>query len=198
MNTLKNFCQACGRKYEEIEEEGILYDGDDNDPDQEDDLDFWDDWEDDNEDVSLDSEPRARRSTSKKNIQERTDTGVLTGTPTRKSDIQLIAEAIQIHEGWIPPNTKNPRGSTSFRNNNPGNLKFVGQREAIGKDERGFAIFPSVEAGKRALHSDLNAKFTRNPNLTIEGLISVYAPASDDNDEQSYVNFIKQYIAKNK
>lgn len=193
----KDFCQVCGRDYEEREEEAIFYDGDDNDADQENDEDFFDDWDDDTEDVSLDSEPRARSSAPKKNSAPRGDTGVAPSTPTGKSDLQLIAEAIQIHEGWIPPNPKNPRGSTSYRNNNPGNLRFVGQRESVGKDERGFAIFPNFEAGKRALLSDLNAKFTRNPNLTIEGLIHVYAPASDNNNEKAYVDFIKSYLQKN-
>ena len=62
-----------------------------------------------------------------------------------------LADAIQEHEGWTAPHQGLPRGSVAYRNNNPGNLKYVGQRSAIGKDERGFAIFPSYDSGRGAL-----------------------------------------------
>ena len=198
----KNFCQTCGRDYE-YEREETYYDDDEDDSedDSEDMDDLDDDFDDDEEDMYIPS-TRKRSSLPKKKstapIWERARTIPGTNTtPSGQDYIQLIAEAIQIHEGWFPPSAKNPRGSVSYRNKNPGNLKFAGQREAIGRDERGFAIFPTVEAGQRALLNDINAKFTRNPNLTIEGLISVYAPSSDNNNEQAYVNFIKDYINKN-
>jgi hypothetical protein len=55
------------------------------------------------------------------------------------------AEAIKQHEGWFI-------GSRSYRNNNPGNFKFspVGYRSiygTVGKDDKGFAIFPTYELG---------------------------------------------------
>lgn len=97
-----------------------------------------------------------------------------------------FARAIQAHEGWFPPRGGSPRGSTSFRNNNPGNLKFIGQSEATGKDERGFAIFPNYSAGFRALQFDINAKIRRNPGWNFEDFFKVYAPSSDNNRPLEY------------
>jgi hypothetical protein len=41
--------------------------------------------------------------------------------------------------------------SRSFRNKNPGNLKWAGQAKAIGHDDKGFAIFATTQDGMDAL-----------------------------------------------
>lgn len=53
--------------------------------------------------------------------------------------------AAQSFEGWWP-------GSTSFTNNNPGNLKYVGQALATGADKSGFCIFPTYQDGYATLY----------------------------------------------
>ena len=55
-----------------------------------------------------------------------------------------FASAIQSFEGWWP-------GSVSYRNQNPGNIKFANQSKAIGKDKQGHAIFASYKDGWDAL-----------------------------------------------
>jgi len=77
------------------------------------------------------------------------------------------ADAIQQHEGWFP-------GSRSFRNNNPGNLKFSGQFGAVGADANGFAIFPDYDTGREALIADLRAKALKYPNWSILQIMTRY------------------------
>lgn len=79
-------------------------------------------------------------------------------------------------------------GSRSFRNNNPGNLKyskFTAAAGATGADADGFAIFPDPTTGANAQRSLL---FTtpEYKNLTLQSAISRYAPAGDNNDPDKY------------
>lgn len=81
-------------------------------------------------------------------------------------------------------------------NNNPGNIKDskTGQ----------FKTFESPYKGLEALHEDLNAKITGNsPHMTatygkgyvptLRKVLHVYAPASDDNDPDSYANTVAHH-----
>jgi hypothetical protein len=72
----------------------------------------------------------------------------------------------------------------AYTNNNPGNLRFVGQSGAT-KGNGGFAKFSSPEAGFQALIDDIDAKKAPGGNLdgnsTLEQLIGVYAPPSENN-----------------
>jgi hypothetical protein len=84
----------------------------------------------------------------------------------------------------------NENAVKSVRNNNPGNLRFANQREAIGKDSSGFAIFPTPEAGLRAMEAQIKLDTqTRGQSLT--QFISKYAP-SNENDTQQYINFVSK------
>ena len=75
-------------------------------------------------------------------------------------------------------------------NNNPGNLRFVGQ-EGGSQGEGGFARFESPQAGFQALFNDLRAKQTGNtvtglgPNSTLKDLVFVFAPPNE-NDSALY------------
>lgn len=91
------------------------------------------------------------------------------------------ASLIQTIEGYFP-------GSVSYANNNPGNLKYVGQAGATGQDSRGFAIFPTYDAGFAALENQV--AYDANHGLTIAQFTAKYAPASDGNNPTSYANTI--------
>lgn len=91
------------------------------------------------------------------------------------------ASLIQTIEGYFP-------GSISYTNNNPGNLKYVGQAGATGADSRGFAIFPTYDAGFAALENQV--AYDANNGLTIAQFAAKYAPASDGNNPTSYASTI--------
>ena len=96
-------------------------------------------------------------------------------------------------------------GNKAWRTNNPGNLSFSSLEKAkeagaigIWEDSEGhkFGIFPSEEAGKKALKEKLQERrFSYRKDgsrRTIENMISeIYAPASDKNDPRGYANFLK-------
>ena len=75
--------------------------------------------------------------------------------------VEAMAYAIKKFEGW-------KEGSISFRNNNPGNLKFANQYGTVGIDQYGHAIFDSYESGWQALLNQLKIAFN--------GTSKVYAP----------------------
>jgi Peptidase M15 len=82
-------------------------------------------------------------------------------------------------------------GSRAWRNNNPGNIRpgqFTRANGAIGADTRpgdpGFAIFADEASGMRAIVALLKTSTYRN--LTIAGVITRYAPPSE-NDTRRYI-----------
>jgi len=83
-------------------------------------------------------------------------------------------------------------------NNNPGNLKpprdvvYPGQ---LGLDENGFAIFENKDFGRKALVNDIRYKL-KNGLMTPEAFIDKYAPAGDENSEDSRDNY-KLHITHN-
>lgn len=70
-------------------------------------------------------------------------------------------------------------------NNNPGDLKFVGQENAT-EGAGGFAKFDDPKKGYGALLNDLNAKMTSHPDWTLGDFSNHYAPPSDNNDTAQY------------
>lgn len=116
---------------------------------------------------------------------------LVSGRPT----IENFAQAIKQYEGWYP-------GSRSFRNNNPGNLKFARQLGAIGKDEQGFAIFENYNYGWNALCMLLQRAVKGqsdiyNPNMNFFDFFRVYAPASDNNAPDTYALFVARKLGVN-
>lgn len=73
------------------------------------------------------------------------------------------------------------------RTNNPGNLRYVGQRESTGEDEHGMAVFPTPWSGWRALHRQIELDQKRK--LTLRQFINKYAP-SNENDTNEYLMFV--------
>jgi hypothetical protein len=96
-------------------------------------------------------------------------------------DFSALANAIQTMEGWFP-------GSVSYRNNNPGNLMYVGQSGAIGQDANGFAIFPDYQTGYNALLNQISLDASRGQ--TLSQFTASYAPAAAGNDPTSYAAFL--------
>ena len=78
-----------------------------------------------------------------------------------------------------------PRG---IRNNNPGNLDFVGQPGAhleTGVANPRFAVFPTMSDGIRALRDQL-LRYAERGLTTVASIISVYAPPTE-NATRSYI-----------
>jgi len=81
---------------------------------------------------------------------------------------------------------------TSFRNNNPGNIRWNPRiKGVIGKDARGFAIFSSKFAGLAAMKS-LLAGYVKKGYNTIEKILNRYAPPTDNNNTEAYIQFVAQ------
>ena len=119
-----------------------------------------------------------------------------------------LAKAHEKHEGYYPPGTPGfPKGSLSFRNMNPGNLRLTKYQQRVYSAIRGegnFAKFPSYEIGLKALMDDLKAKIMGNSahinyssSPTFLTYVSVYAPSRDHNDPVSYakslITLLPQY-----
>ncbi len=104
--------------------------------------------------------------------------------PTKPSNLMnKWADAIQKHEGWYV-------GSRSYRNNNPGNIKFIGQKRAIGSDGT-FCIFATYADGRQELIDLLVRAATGKssyyrPEMTLRQFYAVYAPSSDNNNPDAY------------
>lgn len=96
-----------------------------------------------------------------------------------KSFVSTMAEAIQAWESGGNTN------ALSYRNNNPGNLKFASQPGATGIDSQGHAIFDTFESGWNALIRQLEAAFNNtshvyNANMTLYEFFDRYAEANSE------------------
>ena len=89
-------------------------------------------------------------------------------------------------------------GTLSWRNNNPGNLKygpFAKARGALGSGSGGHAIFPTYWVGRAAMKDLLFGKDSNYINLTLEKAIARYAPSSDRkarNRPKTYARFLSR------
>jgi hypothetical protein len=73
------------------------------------------------------------------------------------------------------------------RNCNPGNLRWARQREGIGPDPDGFAIFPTDLKGWTALVTQIGLDQKRGDSF--KTFLDGYAPASE-NDVGRYVDVL--------
>lgn len=108
--------------------------------------------------------------------------------------LENLARAIATLEGFYKP------GSVPQRLNNPGDLIFVGQKNAtahaiVGKDgkTRVYCQFATVEEGWEALRRQIRLDARRG--LTLIQFIHKYAPASDANDPKSYAAFVARRLS---
>lgn len=113
-----------------------------------------------------------------------------------------IVEIVDVGPGWNKVrledgNIYTIKGDYGWRSNNPGNIEygpFAQSHGALGSGaipndrERGFAIFPTYEAGQKAREA-LLFDSPRYRDLTIQQAISRYAPAFENN-VTAYVNTV--------
>lgn len=74
-------------------------------------------------------------------------------------------------------------GTRGMRNNNPGNIRAVGDQN---RDRQGFRVFGTMEEGIKAADAQLQKYADRGIN-TIEKIITTWAPPSE-NDTKAYIN----------
>lgn len=100
------------------------------------------------------------------------------------NELERLAYGIQQAEGFHP-------GSRSWRNHNPGNLRYS---PYMSHEDDGFAVFSSYASGWLALIGDLAHKCLGRsssgltPESTIMDLAHVWAPASDDNIPETWAD----------
>ncbi len=98
-----------------------------------------------------------------------------------------IANAMAQIEGWNVPN------SLAQRNNNPLNLRFVGQPGAtLGKG--GFAKFTSADAGFQAGENQISLDASRG--LDVASFINKFAPPSENNTS-NYISMFTSMLGVN-
>ncbi len=94
-------------------------------------------------------------------------------------------------EGWRP-------GSRSYRNCNPGNLRYSPIQQSTDAD--GYACFTRFAYGWAALLADITGKATGHtrtslgPESTIYEFFTVYAPSGDNNHPVRYAEFVADRI----
>lgn len=113
-----------------------------------------------------------------------------------------IKEVLQVGPGWnkvrgSDGNEYTLKGDYNWRSNNPGNIEygdFASRHGAIASGyvpagrQRGFAIFPTVEAGERA-RAALQFESPSYKNLSVLQAISRFAPPSENNT-RAYANAV--------
>jgi hypothetical protein len=84
-----------------------------------------------------------------------------------------------------------------YRNNNPGNLRTLPAASAwngqIG-DDNGYAIYDTMADGVRAASKQLQ-KYAKGGNITIRQIISKWAPPSDNNPTDAYVDYVAKRLS---
>ena len=126
-----------------------------------------------------------------------TPTPVPAPAPTTYPKLLEWCTAAQNYEGWC----ENPP-SRSYLNNNPGNLEFDGQPNAVlesGHNPNRFAHFDSYTDGLQALYNLFLRACTGqsqiyHPTMTLLDFYNVYAPSSDGNDVNAYAENIAQAL----
>jgi hypothetical protein len=95
----------------------------------------------------------------------------------------------------LPPeggSTAAPRG---IRNNNPGNIrfgKFAQQAGATGRDDKGFAVFQSMEDGIKAAVKLLEGYVSKGYD-TVRSIINRWAPPGENNTS-AYVDAVAKKL----
>jgi len=116
---------------------------------------------------------------------------ILMGRNIVSPKIEEMARAIMDFEGY-------KEGSVSERNNNPGNLKAMGQAGSVGTDSAGHAIFDSFESGWNALVNQLKMAFedrsaVYTSNDTLYDFFGKYA----EKNSKSYAEFVAGRLGVN-
>ncbi len=102
-------------------------------------------------------------------------------------DQRKARQAAKAAGGEYSPTSGDPRG---IRNNNPGNLVYVGQTGASKEANGRFATFASAQEGLNALAAQLRRYGQRGLN-SIQSIVNTYAPASENNTG-AYANYLAE------
>lgn len=78
----------------------------------------------------------------------------------------------------------------AYLNNNPGNLRFANQKNAI-QGYRGFAKFRTVEDGFQGLINQIVLDQSRN--LTLKQFVTKYSPPSKWNNTADYIYMLSTW-----
>lgn len=113
---------------------------------------------------------------------------------TQNDFLYVLGDAIQTHEGWGTLANGAWTETRSVKNNNPGNIKFVGQA-GVTPDADNFCVAPDFLTGKALQIHDLTLKLPKYN--TIREIISVYAPPSENNTEAYITAVVNFFIARN-
>lgn len=95
------------------------------------------------------------------------------------------------------PGSNAPRG---LRNNNPLNLRPLGQGQwngQTGVDGGNYAQFGSEQDGWNAAHKNLETYGSKHGINTVAGVISRWAPSGDNNNPQSYAATVAKKLGVN-
>jgi hypothetical protein len=114
--------------------------------------------------------------------------------PSTLNGLKTLITAQAQMEGFKP-------GNPAYNNNNPGNFRqSVGGIKEISR-KNNFSVFASLEDGIKVQQNQINLIIAGNSKSypkdpTLEKYISIYAPAADNNNESTYVNYIISYFKK--
>jgi len=100
--------------------------------------------------------------------------------------------------------TQSQGGSRNERNRNPGNIKYgdwAKAHGATGQDSGGFAIFPDMATGQKALDDLLVNQYYNKGQKSIASIIGGvggrYPHAYSSTDQSSYINFLSKKLGIN-
>lgn len=86
-----------------------------------------------------------------------------------------------------------------LRNNNPGNIRFNPNNDwagQVGQDDAGYIIFDKPEYGIRAMGILLTNYYKRHGLNDVHGIITRWAPPSDNNPTQAYIDHVVDELNK--
>lgn len=114
---------------------------------------------------------------------------------TIPSKIDLWCHSAQTMEGYYAPgeNPQYPQGTPAWANNNPGNLVWNNQTNAVQNGK--FAKFKTYTDGYNALKNLFTNACTGHsirykPTMTLLQFYEVYAPSSDGNSPMAYAQHV--------
>lgn len=143
-------------------------------------------------------QPKFVDLSSEKNIKEPID------APSGELFVKEIISAVKGKSVYIMSDNKKYEwngGSLSWRNNNPGNVRygeFAKRMGAIGPGHNGMSVFKTLKDGfnsQKELLFGPNSKYT---SLTLVDAIKRYAPVEDNNNPKEYANFVANKAKINK
>lgn len=122
--------------------------------------------------------------------------------PLADKKLEKWALAIQAFEDYVKPGeryrdgTMAPEGSLSYRNNNPGNLRWSPFQAGV---RNNFSFFNTYQEGYNALIHQLRIaadgrSSVYRPDMTILEFFEKYAPSSDNNWPRVYAQYVADRI----